>query len=833
MRDDFSGSSLNTSVWDIGTWWLGRTQLGFTPQVTNGMARLRLDTFNPSMPGSSFRGSEIWTRTQYTRGTDGLEMEARVRVNNIPSGLVTSFFTYGARTNFNPPLADEIDFEHVSKTHNAAPAGSKPILLTTWNDFRTDGSNFWDPNVHNSQSVVVPGLDLTQFQTYRMRWLGNRVEWYVNGRLVRSTSQAVATDPMNVRLNFWAAGADWPAAYEAALVPATSSATNTSYLYDVDFVAIRTAYKPVSATGTNRVFTDRFKNASVSNSDSTTGFWTQRNTGGGSVTEASGSPLRLTASGAGFPHAQVASGVRSEFNFFTAPLRLTADGIDLQSSSNSHGKSILRFVLSSQSPGTGNDSEYTAEDVLSLRLQGDQRITLGYKLDQTNTNSEFSNLLLNTTVSGPVRRFVMTFSPLAYSLSVEHETSLTDGTRTTSNFSGTLNIPLSQWKLLSAGAATGASSLILQSQLNDATASETMTASVDSLAIDAVKSRWNVNSGGTWSASGGGSANWSADGVPNFSGANALFPAVITSPRSITIDGTVTAGVVQFDSPQSYTITNGTLKLGSPANVAQLTVSSGSHSIGTPIMTMNDLSVSIAGGSSLSAGAIVGETVLTKTGTGSLTMTSFDVAGISVTAGQVRMTGVAVSRTEGMALTAGTILDMGTTDLLIDYTGASPIAQVLGYLASGQLTAQTDLLGLPTTLAISEASDLGFADFRGLSVDDSAVLVKFTYVGDANLDGQVDALDYERVDLAIGNSGVMGTGAGDLNNDQRVDALDYEQIDLNIGNGVGGDGSGGLATLLGGPAGQMATVFIPEPTGAVAGLLGAGAMARRRRNRDS
>ena len=54
-----------------------------------------------------------------------LEMEARVQVNPNPDGLVTSFFTYAARTQFNPPLADEIDFEHLSKQINAAPAGSK------------------------------------------------------------------------------------------------------------------------------------------------------------------------------------------------------------------------------------------------------------------------------------------------------------------------------------------------------------------------------------------------------------------------------------------------------------------------------------------------------------------------------------------------------------------------------------------------------------------------------------------------------------------------------------------------------------------------------------
>ena len=62
------------------------------------------------------------------------------------------------------------------------------------------------------------------------------------------------------------------------------------------------------------------------------------------------------------------------------------------------------------------------------------------------------------------------------------------------------------------------------------------------------------------------------------------------------------------------------------------------------------------------------------------------------------------------------------------------------------------------------------------------VVFKFTYVGDSNLDGVVDALDYQRIDLAVGNTGVFGTAQGALNYDGNVDALDYQQIDLNIGN---------------------------------------------------
>jgi hypothetical protein len=66
--------------------------------------------------------------------------------------------------------------------------------------------------------------------------------------------------------------------------------------------------------------------------------------------------------------------------------------------------------------------------------------------------------------------------------------------------------------------------------------------------------------------------------------------------------------------------------------------------------------------------------------------------------------------------------------------------------------------------------------------------------------------------LAIGNAGVFGTAQGDINYDGTVDALDYEQIDLNIGNGVGS---------------PLAGVSVPEPTG-LAMVAVAGVLARRR-----
>jgi len=82
LRDDFNGGQLDTTRWGVGNWKLGRSQLGNVPVVAGGMAQLRFETYK-------FTGSEIYTKSNFMRG-NGVEFEARVRMNHLPSGLVTS-----------------------------------------------------------------------------------------------------------------------------------------------------------------------------------------------------------------------------------------------------------------------------------------------------------------------------------------------------------------------------------------------------------------------------------------------------------------------------------------------------------------------------------------------------------------------------------------------------------------------------------------------------------------------------------------------------------------------------------------------------------------------
>lgn len=130
--------------------------------------------------------------------------------------------------------------------------------------------------------------------------------------------------------------------------------------------------------------------------------------------------------------------------------------------------------------------------------------------------------------------------------------------------------------------------------------------------------------------------------------------------------------------------------------------------------------------------------------------------------------------------------------------------------------------GAFTTLAVYDNSGVGgtatFSTFNGVSVGANDILVKYTYVGDLNLDGVVDAADLSRA-LQGFNGGGTGWNFGDVNYDGAIDFFDLGRIQAALrgqGSPLGDSGSVG-----GGAA-------IPEPAGL--GLLAlAMPMLRRRR----
>jgi hypothetical protein len=180
------------------------------------------------------------------------------------------------------------------------------------------------------------------------------------------------------------------------------------------------------------------------------------------------------------------------------------------------------------------------------------------------------------------------------------------------------------------------------------------------------------------------------------------------------------------------------------------------------------------------------------------------------------------SRVGALSIDGGQ-MDLANNALVVDYSAASPIATIRSLLLSGRAGGTWSGEGLRSSKANASTFALGYAEaaaifssfpanFFGQSVDNSTVLVRYTRYGDANLDGKVNALDFNALATNFGGSGKVWT-QGDYNYDGTVNTQDFTLLAQNF-NGVVSDAS------LGG--------IVPEPLGLAVFFLASLALQRRR-----
>jgi hypothetical protein len=194
--------------------------------------------------------------------------------------------------------------------------------------------------------------------------------------------------------------------------------------------------------------------------------------------------------------------------------------------------------------------------------------------------------------------------------------------------------------------------------------------------------------------------------------------------------------------------------------------------------------------------------VIRPNGSPTITITNANTRVFSLTLGNTTTSSPTLALAPGgnklLQLTALTIngnskLDLNDNDMIVDYTGASPLASIQSLINSARAGGAWTGSGITsgsarnnpahnTTLGAMEATDYKSvygpsALFDGQSIDNTAVLVKYTYYGDADFNGKVNFDDYVRTDNGFSNH-LSGWLNGDYDGNGVVNFDDYVLIDL-------------------------------------------------------
>jgi autotransporter-associated beta strand protein len=405
---------------------------------------------------------------------------------------------------------------------------------------------------------------------------------------------------------------------------------------------------------------------------------------------------------------------------------------------------------------------------------------------------------------------------------------------------------------------------------------------VGSSSATTVYSTWYASGGGSWA----GSSNWSA-AIPGNAGDNVTFDTSISGASIVTLDGNRTVGIMNFYSPSSYTIvqgSSGTLTFNNGASGAQINDCYGNQTISAPVSLTSTTTIAVeeasnsltisgnisgAGGITLgnTASALSNGTVVlsgTNNYAGGTTVTGGTLVvaangaladgGVAISGGLVQLaTNTGLAQMTSLTISGNGVLDIGNNHVIIAYGASDPMSAIVGYLRSGFNGGAWNGPGIissqiPVANATSNSPQygIGFSDggdnINGHSIvsglASGQIELKYTLLGDANLDGTVNGADFSILAANFGQ-GYTNWDQGNFLFTPVINGTDFDALAANFGQGDSGAdvgvSSADIAALDAFAAANGLSIptigAVPEP-GCV-GLMVAGGMGimsgRRRR----
>jgi T5SS/PEP-CTERM-associated repeat protein len=304
-----------------------------------------------------------------------------------------------------------------------------------------------------------------------------------------------------------------------------------------------------------------------------------------------------------------------------------------------------------------------------------------------------------------------------------------------------------------------------------------------------------------------------------------------TGTGVMTVDGAGSRydGGLYVEETSTFTVSNGGhANLSFVENFGTITLTGGTGSFGTvtgQFQSYGSGRLNVSGGGSFAAASIK-QSILNITGNGRATVRP-DGTDMGLSVVQNLALGGAPGAWQGT-------LDLTDNDLIIDYDLASPLLNVVDQIRTASNGgAWNGPGGITSSSADSAQFGLAYAEsssifttfpatFSGQSVDDTAMLVKFTRYGDANLDGAINLQDFNALASNFGQSNRFWR-QGDFNYDGTVNLQDFNRLAANFGLSAGPDGvvdPGDWAALA---------AAVPEPAAAIALLPMSLSLLRRGR----
>jgi hypothetical protein len=263
-----------------------------------------------------------------------------------------------------------------------------------------------------------------------------------------------------------------------------------------------------------------------------------------------------------------------------------------------------------------------------------------------------------------------------------------------------------------------------------------------------------------------------------------------TTGRTVTANGFDTYSVVCNGG-------NNTINIGGSTPIVILggggidTLDAEGSNVGVPPPKPN---VTFDGGSGLDIVNVntggVGNATVTFANTQDLAQLAIGAGGNAIAKAGANM----VLGTQALLLANNTRLDLNDNDMILDYASSSPINLIRNLINSARnggawngasgITSTTarNAPAHNTMLGLMEATEYksiygAAATFDNLPIDNTALLVKYTYYGDTDFNGKVNFDDYVRTDQGFNNHRT-GWLNGDFDLNGQVNFDDYVLVDL-------------------------------------------------------